>query len=637
MVHRMAEQPHHDHSSSSEPSAGAGDPSWLPPPMDICSGHFGKANTTDSSVLLLLLVSVPSQGDHQPVHRRYGRGRCSNGNKKATNLTAPWTSLPLEPGFYGTPQVREEPVCSNNPFGLNISLDVGLFSLSDRSALPMPIPPMTIDIDDRQISDHPASGAPSLFGFVLCRSDGNGSFIPTTILQDGTRYTRDTSSRYRDSEEVAQPRKLLGAHQSSTNLQDCHRQHGKKHVVTTTGIASAVALALLALVCPAAGLLLCWRRRIQSEQDSKAIQSSAELLCPWAPRRYSHGELAAATCGFSDEEKIGRGGFGPVYRGYLRDQDRHVAIKVLHQDQSSSSSQERGTREFQAEVKVMTRLRHRNIVQLLGWCDAPGVAGLMLVYEFVPNGSLDRHLYDHQRPLPWSDRYKIALGVGSALLYLHTECEQCILHGDIKPANILLDPSCNAKLGDFGLARVVDHGADPRTTQVVAGTPGYMDPEFVISQRPGVECDVYSFGVVLLEIACGRRPTTRNADGKQLLLNWIRDMYRQNSILGVVDGRLEGEFDHEQMRCVLVAGLWCAHHDQSQRPSIGGAMDFLRSQDAELPVVLDQRMWSPDAAGALEEILASCDLPAEDSALENCSTTETVYHSTKDSTGRLEC
>ncbi|KAJ1289339.1 hypothetical protein BS78_02G156700 [Paspalum vaginatum] len=285
----------------------------------------------------------------------------------------------------------------------------------------------------------------------------------------------------------------------------------------------------------------------------------------------------------------------------------------------------------------MTRLRHRNIVQLLGWCDAPGAADFMLVYEFVPNGSLDRHLYDHQRPLPWSDRYKIAQGVGSANLYLHTECEQCILHGDIKPANILLDPCCNAKLGDFGLARVVDHGADPRTTQVMAGTPGYMDPEFVSSQRPSVESDVYSYGVVLLEIACGRRPTTRHPDGTPLLLNWVRDMYRRNSVLGVVDGRLEGEFDREQMRRMLVAGLWCTHRDRSQRPSITDAMDFLRRQDAELPIVLDQGTQSHDAVGAPEEILASCDLPVEDSAFESCSTTETVYHSSKDSTGLQQC
>jgi serine/threonine protein kinase len=131
------------------------------------------------------------------------------------------------------------------------------------------------------------------------------------------------------------------------------------------------------------------------EIDEKLIHQIE--LCPSAPRRYSRRELAAATHGFAEAEKIGRGGFGPVYRGFLADQERHVAIKVL-----SSSVQAQGTREFQAEVKVMTRLRHRNIVQLLGWSGEAG--GLMLVYELVPNGSLDKHLHDPQRLLAWTDR-----------------------------------------------------------------------------------------------------------------------------------------------------------------------------------------------------------------------------------------
>ncbi|CAN6182007.1 unnamed protein product, partial [Urochloa humidicola] len=299
----------------------------------------------------------------------------------------------------------------------------------------------------------------------------------------------------------------------------------------------------------------------------------------------------------------------PVYRGFLTDQERDVAIKVMSQ---GSPAQEQGMREFQAEVKVMTRLRHRNIVQLLGWCDGQG--DLMLVYEFLPNGSLDKHLYHPQRLLTWSDRYKIALGVGSAILYLHTECEQCVLHGDIKPANILLDHSFNAKLGDFGLARLVDHDTDSYTTQIVAGTPGYMDPEFVNSQRPCAESDIFSFGVVLLEIACGRRPTARS-NGTPVLLNWVREMYSKNSILGAADRRLDGEFDDQQMRRVLVVGLWCAHHDRSQRPSIAQAMDLMRREDAVLPV-LDPMTHSSDAVRSLEEI-AYGDLSAEDSAFEN--------------------
>jgi hypothetical protein len=155
----------------------------------------------------------------------------------------------------------------------------------------------------------------------------------------------------------------------------------------------AVVLAFIVLVfCTIAGVL----RWCKSKAEEEPIRSLRTELCPSAPRRY---ELAVATHMFANEAKIGRGGFGPVYRGCLGGQNRDVAIKVLAQGSSVQ-----GKKEFEAEVRVMTRLRHRNIVQLIGWCDGPG-GDLLLVYEFVPNGSLDKHLYDPQRLLPWSDRY----------------------------------------------------------------------------------------------------------------------------------------------------------------------------------------------------------------------------------------
>ncbi|CAN6210458.1 unnamed protein product [Urochloa humidicola] len=599
IVHQSPDQPHNN--LSSYPSARH--PSWLPP-MDVCSGHFGITNTTDSSVLLLLLVSLPGQQDNKPAHHYCGRN-----NTKVNSRTDPWISLPLEPGIYGVPQASEKPVCSN-PFGLNISLDVGSFSLGNSSLWPMP--PM-IDIEERHIN-YPPAEAPALFGFVLCSSDGNGSFI-SSIFQDGQRYTRTSS---RESHSAAQPRNLLGAHGTIR----------KKHLIATAGV--AFSFALLLLLCFIAGLLYwCTRTRVRVRMSLEDVRPNrpAELF-PSVPRRYSYSEIAAATSGFSDERKIGRGGFGPVYRGCLPDEGCLVAIKVLQ----GSSLQQQGRREFEAEVKVMTRLRHRNIVQLLGWSDGQG--SLMLMYEFVPNGSLDKNLYHPQRLLSWSDRYRIALGVGSAILYLHTECEQCVLHGDIKPANILLDHSFNAKLGDFGLARLVDHDAHSYTTQVVAGTPGYMDPEFVNSQRPCAESDIFSLGVVLLEIACGRRPTTAQSNGTPVLLNWVRGLYHANSIIAAADRRLTGEFDEEQMRRVLVAGLWCAHHDQSQRPSIALVMDLLRCQHANLPLLVDLVVNTPDAVRSLEEI-AYGDLSAEDSASENPST-NAVYHTSRDSSYLLD-
>ncbi|KAM0825250.1 hypothetical protein ACQ4PT_069671 [Festuca glaucescens] len=384
--------------------------------------------------------------------------------------------------------------------------------------------------------------------------------------------------------------------------------------------------------------MLCCSRSNRSRQSPASTELELEddggqIIRPQlrrglGPREFGYSELAAATDNFAEESKIGRGGFGPVYRGYLTEEDRHVAIKVLSQELSVQ-----GLKEFLAEVTIMSQIRHRNIVRLVGWCGRR--RELALVYELVPGGSLDTHLYNPDRNLTWPERYKIALQLGSALRYLHTDCDQCVVHGDIKPANVMLDASGNAKLGDFGLARLVNHGAEPQTTQVVAGTVGYIDPEFVSSRRPSAESDVYSFGVVLLEIACGRRPTpSRRSDqaASAALLASARDMYRRNVILEAADRRLDGEFDGMQMERLLVTGLWCAHQDPVQRPSVVQAVDVLRSEDAELPVLGTMRGFGEIRA---LEGQAYSDLSAESSAYFDESD-ETRYLTTEDSAYLLQ-
>ncbi|KAM0830043.1 hypothetical protein ACQ4PT_066475 [Festuca glaucescens] len=230
-----------------------------------------------------------------------------------------------------------------------------------------------------------------------------------------------------------------------------------------------------------------------------------ELRRGLGPRVFRYSELAAATGNFASEREIGRGGFGPVYKGYWSEENRHVAIKVLSRELSVQ-----GLKEFQAEVTMMSQLRHRNVVRILGWCGRQ--RGLALVYELMPGGSLDNHLYNPARCLTW-----------------------------------------------------------PQS-----------------SRRPSAESDVYSFGVVLLEIACGRRPTpSRRPDqtASAALLTLVRFMYSRNVILDAADQRLEGEFHGMQMERLLVTGLWCAHHDSMQRPSVTQAVDALRSEDAGLPAL----------------------------------------------------
>ncbi|CAN6342769.1 unnamed protein product [Urochloa humidicola] len=294
------------------------------------------------------------------------------------------------------------------------------------------------------------------------------------------------------------------------------------------------------------------------------------------PRRFRYSELATATSCFSDEEKLGEGGFGSVYKGYLKERDLHVAIKKV------SKSSQQGRKEYISEVKIISRLRHRNLVQLIGWCHGGGE--LLLVYELMPNGSLNSHIHGQNNLLSWQLRHDIILGIGSALLYLHQESQQCVLHRDIKPSNVLLDAAFNAKLGDFGLARLVDH--EQSHTTALPGTMGYMDPECMLSGSASTATDVYSFGVVILEIACGKRPIVVVQDSEEYatmhLVQWVWECYGHGRIIDAADQRLNGEFDGDEMERVMITALWCAHPDRTMRPSIRQAINVLR-MEAPLP------------------------------------------------------
>ncbi|KAI5010692.1 hypothetical protein ZWY2020_012829 [Hordeum vulgare] len=233
------------------------------------------------------------------------------------------------------------------------------------------------------------------------------------------------------------------------------------------------------------------------------------------------------------------------------------------QDQEDSL----GDEEMKEELRKGTgprRFRYREL--LIGWCHGSGE--LLLVYELMPNGSLDTHLYNTDNKLSWPTRYDIVLGIGYALLYLHEEWEQCVLHRDIKPSNVMLDASFNAKLGDFGLARLVDHSKGTHTTEL-AGTTGYMDPECMRVGRASIESDIYSFGVVLLEISTGRGPVVVLPDNTVIhLAQRVSELYDHGRILDAADQRLNGEFDVGEMERVMVVGLLCTCHDSSLRPSI---------------------------------------------------------------------
>ncbi|KAK6128560.1 hypothetical protein DH2020_037704 [Rehmannia glutinosa] len=294
------------------------------------------------------------------------------------------------------------------------------------------------------------------------------------------------------------------------------------------------------------------------------------------PRRFSYRELALATSNFSDDRKLGQGGFGGVYKGHLIDLDIPIAVKKF------SRGSKQGKKEYITEVKIISMLRHRNLVQLIGWCHDQGE--FLLIYEFMPNGSLDYHLFGKKNILTWALRYKIAVGLANALLYLHEEWDQCVVHRDIKSSNIMLDSSFNVKLGDFGLARLMDHGLGPQTTDL-AGTLGYLAPEYVSTGRASKESDVYSFGIVALEIATGRKSVDPlDKHSHKGLVEWVWDLYGNGEIVSGVDEKMKMDYELKEVECLMTVGLWCAHPDRSLRPSIRQARNVLNFE-ADLPIL----------------------------------------------------
>ncbi|THG15385.1 hypothetical protein TEA_013491 [Camellia sinensis var. sinensis] len=274
------------------------------------------------------------------------------------------------------------------------------------------------------------------------------------------------------------------------------------------------------------------------------------------PKKFSYGELFRATNYFADEQKLGEGGFGGVFKGFLRELDSYITVKRI------SKGSKQGIKEYASEVKIISQLRHRNLVQLLGWCHDK--RELLLVYKFMENGSLDYHLFKEKSLLMWTMRYKIAQGLTSALLYLQEEWEQCVVHRDVKSSNVMLDSNFNAKLGDFGLARLVDHGKDSQTT-ILAGTRGYMTPEYLITGKANKESNVYSFGVVALEIACRRKPIDLEVPKSQMrIVEWVWDLYGTNWLLeAAIDPKICLNFVKKEMECLMIVGLWCAYPDHN--------------------------------------------------------------------------
>ncbi|XP_066325584.1 L-type lectin-domain containing receptor kinase SIT2-like [Miscanthus floridulus] len=354
------------------------------------------------------------------------------------------------------------------------------------------------------------------------------------------------------------------------------RNSGSSRSSKTLAIALPVAVGALAIVIAmVACVLLVVRRRY------RYIELREDWEIEFGAHRLPYKDLFDATDGFKDKNLLGVGGFGKVYKGVLPTSGMEVAVKRVRHES------EQGMKEFVAEVATIGRLRHRNLVQLLGYCRLKDQ--LLLVYDYMPNGSLEKHLYTHDENsalLNWAQRFQVIKGVASGLLYIHEEWEQVVIHRDVKASNVLLDGEMNARLGDFGLARLHSHDAEVLHTTVVAGTFGYIAPELALTGKASPLTDVFAFGAFLLEVVTGRRPVEETVDGDRLLLvDWVFEHWRkedQSLIDEVVDPRIQGGYDVNELSLTLGVGLLCSHPLASVRPSMRTVMQYLAG-DMPLP------------------------------------------------------
>ncbi|XP_047332040.1 cysteine-rich receptor-like protein kinase 43 [Impatiens glandulifera] len=279
-------------------------------------------------------------------------------------------------------------------------------------------------------------------------------------------------------------------------------------------------------------------------------------------KQFSFETLAQATRNFHTDQKLGQGGFGPVYKGKLKD-GREIAVKKL----SQTSNQ--GKREFMTEAKLLAQVQHRNVVNLLGYCLHGSEK--ILVYDYIPHESLDKFLFkseNQRRLLDWKKRFDIISGIAKGLLYLHEDSHECIIHRDIKASNILLDGKWVPKIADFGMARLYKEDKTHVQTRV-AGTNGYMAPEYLLYGNLSVKADVFSYGVVVLELISGLKNSNFNLDpDSSNLLEWVYKLYKNSNSLEAMDKILTPSAIPEQVALCIQIGLLCTQSDPQLRPSM---------------------------------------------------------------------
>ncbi|XP_074573526.1 putative serine/threonine-protein kinase PBL3 [Curcuma longa] len=341
-------------------------------------------------------------------------------------------------------------------------------------------------------------------------------------------------------------------------------------------------------------------RTTSSTPSTLSVQSSFDITIP-TPRTegeilsssqlkaFTFIDLKNATRNFRPDSLLGEGGFGYVYKGWIDEQTfsaskpgcgMAVAVKKLKPESFQ------GHKEWLTEVDYLGQLHHPNLVKLIGYCSEGD--NKLLVYEFMPKGSLENHLFRRgAQPLSWVTRIKVAIGAARGLTFLH-DAESQIIYRDFKASNILLDSEFNAKLSDFGLAKAGPTGDKTHVSTQVIGTHGYAAPEYIATGRLSVKADVYSFGVVLLELLSGRRAVDKLKMGiEQNLIEWVRpSLGDKRKLYRIMDTSLEGQYPKQGAIAVSILALQCISHDPKQRPKMSDVLASLEHLQDIKPMVL---------------------------------------------------
>ncbi|KAF5945196.1 hypothetical protein HYC85_015424 [Camellia sinensis] len=339
------------------------------------------------------------------------------------------------------------------------------------------------------------------------------------------------------------------------------------HVAVTFGVSFGAAFLIIVII----GSFVWWRYRHNRQIFFDVNDQYDPEVCLGHLKRYTFKELRAATDHFNVKNILGRGGFGIVYKGCLKN-GNVVAVKRL-KDYNAIG----GEIQFQTEVEMISLAVHRNLLRLWGFCTTENER--LLVYPYMPNGSVASRLKDHVhgRPvLDWSRRKNIALGTARGLLYLHEQCDPKIIHRDVKAANILLDEDFEAVVGDFGLAKLLDHH-DSHVTTAVRGTVGHIAPEYLSTGQSSEKTDVFGFGILLLELITGQKALDfgRVANQKGVMLDWVRKLHQEGKLNLLVDKDLKGNFDRVELEEMVQVALICTQFNPSHRPKMSEVLRML--------------------------------------------------------------